>query len=111
MLQGEWHAVELHTAKGKANIDNLEYELVVEGERFVFTHFEGTGKGKVALDARAGRLDLIGDNATLYCAYRLDGDTLTLAIWAKAGARQAAPSTDKGGIVFVLARVKRKLDT
>jgi hypothetical protein len=111
MLQGEWHAVELHTAKGKANIDNLEYGLLVEADRFVFTHFEGTGKGKVVLDARAGRLDLVGDKATLYCAYRLDKGTLTLAIWAKAEARQAAPSTEKGGIVFVLVRVKRKLDT
>jgi hypothetical protein len=52
------------------------------------------GKGKLALDARAGRLDLIGDKATLYCAYRMDGDTLTLAIWSNATDRQAAPSTD-----------------
>jgi hypothetical protein len=75
MLQGHWHAVELRTAKVTANIDNLEYGLVVEGDRFTFTHFEGTGKGKVALDARAGRLDLVGDKATPYCTYRLDGDT------------------------------------
>jgi hypothetical protein len=28
-----------------------------------------------------------------------------------AAGRQAAPSTDKGGMIFVLARVTRKLDT
>jgi hypothetical protein len=64
------HGVGLRTAKGTANIDDLEYGLVVEGDRFVFTRFEGTGKGKVALDAGASRLDLVGGKATLYCAYR-----------------------------------------
>jgi hypothetical protein len=61
--------------------------------------------------SRTGRLDLVGDKATLYCTYRLDGDTLTLAVWGKVGDRQAAPSTDKGGIIFVLARVKKEPDT
>jgi hypothetical protein len=46
----------------------------------------------------------------LYCTYRLDGDTLPL-VWGKVGDRQAAPSTEKGGFVFVLVRGKRKLDT
>jgi hypothetical protein len=107
-LQGEWKVVEFRTAKGAIKIEALAFALTIDGERYRFTHFEGSGTGKVAIDAKAGRLDMIGDKATLYCSYRLEGNTLTLGIWAGATDRQAAPSPDKGGMVFVFERAKKE---
>jgi hypothetical protein len=66
--------------------------------------------GKTVIDAKAGRLDLVSAKATLYCAYPLDGGKLTIAVWNNAADRQDAPSTNKGGIMFVFTRTKKTAD-
>jgi hypothetical protein len=97
----------LETAKGAAPIANLDFGLTVEGDKFTFKHFEGAMTGKlVVVDAKAGKVDLVGAKGTLYCTFRIEDGTLTLAVWGKADDRQAAPSTDKG-MVFTLVRAKK----
>jgi uncharacterized protein (TIGR03067 family) len=86
-----------------------------EGGHFTFTQGGftsrlpgfGEASGKVVLDLKANppRLDLVTAGGTLFGAYRLDGKTLTLALWGKAGERQGTldpAKQDPAGMVFTL---------
>jgi hypothetical protein len=111
-LDGDWRAVELRTAKGTTELQNGSVALNLSGGKFRLVMLECQGSGKTVIDSKAGRLDLMGEKETLYGAYTIDGDILTLALWGTAADRQAKPSTDKGGMVFVFQRQKKKmLDT
>jgi uncharacterized protein (TIGR03067 family) len=111
-LEGKWVVYMVETkAEGATMILNTDYVLTVNGDKFTFKHLidgqEGTTTGDLVIDTKAGKLDLVGAKGTMYCAYRLEKDTLTLAVWHKAEDRQGAPSTDKSGLVFMLGKVKK----
>jgi hypothetical protein len=108
-LDGDWRAVELRTSKGTAELQNDSVVLNLDGGMFQLVMLGSHGSGKTVIDAKAGRLDLVGEKESLYGTYTMDGDTLTLALWGTAADRQAKPSTDKGGMVFVFQRQKKKM--
>jgi hypothetical protein len=54
-LQGHWHMLTVETAKGKASVESLDVALVIDtGGRYSCTTIEGTGTGKVVVDAKVG---------------------------------------------------------
>jgi hypothetical protein len=108
-IEGDWTATELRTAKGAVELSGGITLNLAKG-RFVFVQPLGEASGKVTIDAKAGYIDLVGDKGTLYGSFILNGDTLTLALWGAEADRQAAPSTDRGGIVFVFRRKDKLID-
>jgi hypothetical protein len=108
-IEGDWTATELRTAKGTVELSGGITLNLAKG-RFVFVQPLGEASGKVTIDTKAGRLELVGDKGTLYGSFTLKGDTLTLALWGAEADRQAAPSTEKSGVVFVFRRKGKLID-
>jgi uncharacterized protein (TIGR03067 family) len=69
----------------------------------------GEAEGKVVLDLKADppRMDLVTERGALFGAYRLDGKTLTLAVWFKAADRQGPldpGKQDPAGMLLTLRK-------
>jgi hypothetical protein len=108
-VEGNWQAVELSTTEnGMVNLlaDGLTVDLELHNGNFRFVFFDSDRSGKVKLDAGAGRIDLVGEDATWFGSYALDdtGSKLTIGLWERDNDRQAMPPTAKGGLVLVFKR-------
>jgi hypothetical protein len=95
--QGDWRAVELSKEKGTVELlaDTIVLELHHGPFRLVWGDDEG--RDQVKLDAKAGRLDLVGKYDTSYGVYSLDEATGRLTRWASGpmttiGSRAHRPS-------------------
>src|SRR5262245_45699957 len=109
-LDGHWESVRLETAKGASDLATPLFELTIAGDRYTFASPEGSGNGKAVLDAKAGRLDLVGKEATLHCTYRVADGRLVLTAWPSAEARQKGGDALKAGaFVVTFEKMKQKL--